>query len=300
MSKDTKQTPITNNNHRKNNYRLWIKRVIVIEALLIGIIIFAYAINGSIIPFGKIDNDTISGFGTFVGGFVGTIFSGAAVIIVLSTYFSQKEELKATRKVLETQNASIATQNFENTFFQLLAGYNRKKNTELFLNPVHRRSQDTNNHLPLIQEAANGIALLIGNITRQRAQNSIEVKGRNDYEIKVNTLKLSFKRFIEEHGHTFESYLHNVYNLIQFVDESNLEYESKIFYIKLIKADLTPFELPILFYWSFSTNSSYPFFSQYIVKYKLLENLQEYAFNGMDTYYELFLKRYPDQNVTPE
>lgn len=69
---------------------------------------------------GRVGNNTISGYGTFVVGLVGSLFSAAAIVLVYQTYKSQKEELNETREELKKQNESLCKQNFESTFFNLL------------------------------------------------------------------------------------------------------------------------------------------------------------------------------------
>lgn len=60
-----------------------------------------------------IDNEYLSAFGDFIGGFIGTLIGLVTIFLVYKTYKSQKEELELSRKLIQKQN-------FESTFFGLL------------------------------------------------------------------------------------------------------------------------------------------------------------------------------------
>jgi len=91
-----------NKSNNDINYKVHEDRVLPFALIIIilgfAIILFtilAYAKNGYINP-DKFINATIIGtFGDFIGGFVGTIFSLATVLLVYLAYQSQKDELNA-------------------------------------------------------------------------------------------------------------------------------------------------------------------------------------------------------------
>lgn len=61
-----------------------------------------------------------SRFGEYIGGVAGTLLALFTLIVLVSTLLVQAAQLVDTRTELQRQSASIAKQNFENTFFRLL------------------------------------------------------------------------------------------------------------------------------------------------------------------------------------
>lgn len=64
-------------------------------------------------------------FGDFFGGTLNPILSFLALFVVLKTYLSQQDELKATQEILKEQSETQKRQQFENTFFELLKIHNQ-------------------------------------------------------------------------------------------------------------------------------------------------------------------------------
>jgi len=88
---------------------------------VIGILIFIgiYACKGHL-SLGELDFKKISSFGDFVGGFIGTIFTIAATLLIWLTYQSQKLEFRKANKLSKQQTKLLNIQKFEGTFFELL------------------------------------------------------------------------------------------------------------------------------------------------------------------------------------
>ena len=102
----------------------WILRVIIgtlilgFAGIIITIFIFYFRNHLSIsqdLAFNKLD-----AFGQFIGGFIGTIFTFAATILIWLTYKTQKEELSQTVEIAKKQSWTLKIQQFENTYFNLL------------------------------------------------------------------------------------------------------------------------------------------------------------------------------------
>ncbi len=64
-------------------------------------------------------------FGDFVGGTLNPILSFLALVVLLKTYSSQREELEDTKTILKEQTATQKKQQFESTFFELLKVHNQ-------------------------------------------------------------------------------------------------------------------------------------------------------------------------------
>lgn len=183
-------------------------------------------------------------FGDLFGG-LNTLFSGLAFSALIYAIYLQhkelklqrlelkqtREELKGQKLQLEAQNKTMQKQNFENTFFELL----------------HLHS-----------ELVRSIELL----SRKRGEN-IVTKGRNCFEYfykrfcdnfpvfrdtsdKLEQITRTNHKLFEEHQADLGHYFRNLYNIIKFVKNSSVE--DKRLYTNLIRAQLSSFELALLFY----------------------------------------------------
>lgn len=59
-------------------------------------------------------------YGDFIGGTLGTFIAGLACWLVYKTYISQKEELDATKSIMDEQSKTMKQQQFETSFYNLL------------------------------------------------------------------------------------------------------------------------------------------------------------------------------------
>ncbi|MBK8511686.1 MAG: hypothetical protein IPL56_05440 [Saprospiraceae bacterium] len=101
-------------NKVKNEILLkWIFYVLLAGGVL-GIAILIYKIYrlGNL-NFDKLSYDVIGVVGDFVGGFIGTLFTIATIILVWLTYQSQKQELQLNQELIKEQN-------YESSFFKLI------------------------------------------------------------------------------------------------------------------------------------------------------------------------------------
>ncbi|RVU01093.1 hypothetical protein EOD41_10795 [Mucilaginibacter limnophilus] len=107
-----------------------IQHVVIITFLISIAILFTtvavYVIDGRLNTNGEINADALSAFGTFVGGLIGTLLAGVTLWVVFLTFESQKEELIATRELLDEQiklsyRADLV---IKNTFWSVLAYVN--------------------------------------------------------------------------------------------------------------------------------------------------------------------------------
>jgi len=102
----------------------------IISGAVIITIFIGYWITGHLWK-DDIDNNYLSAFGDFIGGFIGTLIGLVTIFLVYKTYASQKEELEEQRKLLDAQQNELKLtrttqekQNFENTFFKLYEDLN--------------------------------------------------------------------------------------------------------------------------------------------------------------------------------
>lgn len=99
-------------------FKKYILPILFILSLALSAAVFVvytlYFANSGFITNSKIINPELSShYATFIGGVIGTILTFATIIIVWRTFITQREELNATKHLLDTQK-------FESTFFSLL------------------------------------------------------------------------------------------------------------------------------------------------------------------------------------
>jgi hypothetical protein len=228
-------------------------------------------------------NQVLNDFGTFVGGTVASLWSLAGLFFIYVAFLGQKQqlilqqleikfsqiELKATRLELEgqkeqmmKQNATLKHQRFENTFFQLV-NIHTSIVSSMDLRKIANKS--------IIAEGRDCF-----NNFYQRLQGKInnpEVASLED------TLKAYVSFFIDNQndlGH----YFRNLYHIIKFVATSDLE--NKKTYTNFVRAQLSSYELVLIFYNCLSSYGTEKF-KPLIEEFSLLKNMdKELVFNKTD------------------
>jgi len=217
----------------------------------------------------------LESLGNFSGGAVAAFWSLAGVILIFIAFLGQKlellyqkeelrlnrQELKDTREVLneqkkefELQNQTLLNQNFQNLFFQLLR-----------------------NHADIIHH----IDLGTGNT---------KISGRDCFKEMYGNFKNSFNRLTQEYNSELEKiekayslcfdkyridlshYFRNLYNVVKLIDRSDISNEDKRMYMNTLKAQLSTYELALLFYNCLSSYGSKRF-KPLVEKYNPVNNL---------------------------
>lgn len=236
--------------------------------LLIGLVGFVLLTWVSTI--GWLHDDPDRGtFGDMFGP-LNALYSGLAFVGLIVAILMQKDELKlqrqeleetrkelkGQREQLEAQNKTLQHQNFENTFFQLL-----------------RLQNEIVNSIDIVSYEGK---LLTGRDCfeelHRRLQRSfpktIEPQELNNLEF-INQAYLQFYR---KHQAEIGHYFRNLYNTVKFVDLSDTP--DKRLYTNLIRAQLSSYELVLLFYNTLSELGCQKF-KPLIEKYTLLKTLDE-------------------------
>lgn len=198
-------------------------------------------------------------------GAVNSIFTGMAFVgVVYATLLQRhevdiaREEISRTKEILdkqqdqlELQNKETRRQSFENTFFQLLR---------------------------LLTDLTESIDL--------RHQGSVTKKGKDTFVVFTRRIKKYFidgrdaqhppienyERFYESHNRELGHYFRTFYNIIKYVDNS--EIDNKKFYTNIVRAQLSDSEVAIMFYNGLSKHGTTKL-KPLIEKYSLLKNLND-------------------------
>lgn len=193
--------------------------------------------------------------------FIYVAFLGQQKQIILQSEEIQlnRIDVKATIEELKGQKNQMERQNFETTFFKLIGFLNSIiqdmdvlfiKRDLGFYDPDRKVTEED----ILNGKQVNGrdcFKVIYENHFRHEYYHAIR-NIPDDHELtRDENLKLINQAF----GHTFNkyqsdlgTYFRNLYNILKYLDESNVKKEDKAVYSNLLRAQLSSYELLILFY----------------------------------------------------
>ena len=214
--------------------------------------------------------------GTFgdMFGVVNSLFSGLAFAILILTAHMQRQELelqrkelKDTRKEFNEQNKTMKLQRFENTFFKMLSLYND------IVNNLHTsRSGGISSKRDVFKSVVN---LVASKLTSENSSNPNHVQ---------DTIANAFKEI------DIRQYFKHVVKMIEFVDNSDLD--QNLFYINLIKAQFSDYELVSILYF-LNTDERDKNNIKVLSKYGFFDNLNKDSvhkkYRELDEYNQLLL-----------
>jgi hypothetical protein len=211
-------------------------------------------------------------YGSYLQGTVASLWALAGTFLIFAAFLAQKQqllrqevEIKNQEKQSELQQQSIKLQNFENSFFQLLNLHNQ--NVTQMQIVVERDFGSSPEYRG--RECFKALHHILHNVYGTRT---------GEYETNVERVAEFYSKMFEVYQASLGHYFRTLYHVIKFVDESdtlklgNAEAEKKNRrrYTSLARAQLSAFELELLFY-----NGISPYgekFKPLIEKYGLLEN----------------------------
>lgn len=206
--------------------------------------------------------EAIGQFGDSFGG-LNTLFSGFAFTGIIVSIYLQSKELKETRNELHNQKVEMKAQAdalnkqvFESTLFQLLqlhSGTAASTTVNINGDKKHGRESFTSLFNILINDYM--VWLVIKPV-----------------EDPIDETKIQYQRFHDDYGYAIGHYFRNVYQIMKFIDNSTHSNESKKFYVNLLRAQMSTFELALLFYNCIS-NIGCEKFKPLIEKYEIFEHL---------------------------
>jgi hypothetical protein len=253
--------------------------VLLATFIVLGIYVYKFAV---IFGMGlSSSQETWGQFGDYVGGLLNPFFALAALLALLYTILLQQRELSNTVKALNKQNSTLKKQNIESTFFQLL-NLNNNIVTELQLHIQENRDgfpvDEVNQLLPFriasptINKKYRGRDCLKKlHFILLRAY--ISKVDRGDYvESRGDALSIEYNHFYEKYGHLVGHYFRTLYNIVKFVDESDLASGEKKSYVNLVRAQLSKYELGLLLYSCLSKHGTG--FARWVLHYHLLKHIE--------------------------
>lgn len=178
-------------------------------------------------------------YGDFMGGVLNPILSFVAIMGVLVTIVIQHNELKETRKefkrsadALDKQSTSLNIQNFEAAFFNLLDLHNEIVNGQVLTGDANGKQENG-------RECFNYYYFKL-------IDNALNIKEVVELIPNDKLVDYSYKTFDKKSKKNLEQYFRNLYSTLRFVEKSDIS--NKEYYYELFKAQLSGFELALIFY----------------------------------------------------
>jgi len=223
-------------------------------------------------------------FGEFIGGFVGSLWSLAGILLFYSALVYQREELAEQKgilvtqtdamifqsKELERQNDTLQKQKQEETFFHLLRF-----------------------HIDLVETLtfeSNDIDMQTGKMQKH------QVRGRNTFGEFYNVFKRFYSKYLEhlsdagvdedslkgvietsytsfftEFRYELGHYFRNIINLLLFIDRANEE--DKHFFLSILFSQISVYEMSLIFFHGLTSENKE--LKVFIEKYALMQDLYQ-------------------------
>lgn len=173
-----------------------------------------------------------------------------------------REELRGQKETLQAHNQQIELQNFEGTFFQLLKLHNE------LLDSIDSGSPTQNNFVKgrdCLQHLWESIYCpLYG----RKHSDTYSMKPLS-FEQHTELLRLTDTHFRASKGREIFHYFRSLYNIIKLIDHSSIT--DKTTYINIIRAQLSTYELLLIFYNCHARPESK--FTPLIEKYALFKHI---------------------------
>ncbi len=254
--------------------------------VIIGFVVAVIGLLCFFIP--SISGDlSLNELGDYFAGTVASSWSLAGLFFIYVAFLGQKQqlinqqiemqysqaEIKATRfelagqkEQLVEQNKTFRMQRFENTFFSLLA------NHSTIVNDIDIRRQDPTTLKFSITAQGKDCFMtfyndLYGGCRILAKQNSI-----NQNELSISLTLQSYAAMFKLNQADLGHYFRNLYHILKFIFEEP-ELTNKKRYSNLLRAQLSSFELILLFYNCLSYNGIEKF-KPYIEHFDFLKNLE--------------------------
>ncbi|WP_299880980.1 putative phage abortive infection protein [uncultured Sulfitobacter sp.] len=194
-----------------------------------------------------------------MGDTLAGIFAALALVWIIVTVFLQSNELKEQRKVLQSQrlefkamNASMLSQRFEMTFFEMLSAHNE----------IVRGIDLYNSETGQTTSGRDCFKVFYTRFTKVYREK--QKKGHNG-EI---CLEIAYRNFWKRHQLELSHYFRFLYNVLKFLSENRLTEE---YHGKLFRSQLSDQELLIIFYNCLSPQGER--LIEYVEEFQLFDNL---------------------------
>jgi len=250
---------------------IWAGIIIIIFITII------YAFQ-SYFPFLKVN---FGEYGELIGGTVGSLWALAGAILFYEALKFQRTELKMQRHEIELQrreiieqteqirkqNETLAIQTIENTYFRLMSLHN-----EIVETIITEKNEFTYESVKKKQMISGRKCFVeYYQIFKRIFHTSFEDVLPDSFSTESNKMivEYAFRIFYDEFQADLGHYFRNLFTIFTFID--NADIKNKGFYIKLIRSQLSNYELLMLYFFCLSDRN--PSFKPLIEKYTVFRNL---------------------------
>lgn len=261
------------------------------------------------------DFESYSKFGDGMGGVVGTLWSLAGIFlfylalteqrkdikinqkalnsqiksldIQIEEYRLQRIELEETKRVLRDQSEAFKIQQFESTFFNMLrllqdiindleitVEDNSSTGRDFFKAAFYslKNSWNQNNNLTSDPNQTIKKQDFIQLLMSKNPHGSINDSSIKEFKLK--TIEV-YEDFYSHYHYSLGHYFRFVYNIMKFTINSKLTEDKRYQYINLIQAQMSSYELSLIFYNALSKHGNRMFV--WLEQYGFLENIDNKA-----------------------
>jgi len=213
-------------------------------------------------PLSGMDREELGQFGDS-WGFVTSVFSALAFIGVLFNNGMQRKALKQATRISTEQASFIRHQQFESSLFQMLGLLQEILKDIDISGTSHRTGRDC---FKVFYEIDLRRAYY-NSLTRKRKL-TLEPIALKFYKVNIG---LVFNRVYEKRQQDLGHYFRFLYNIFKFISESDLDQKYKKKYANLVRAQLSNYELLMLFYNCMSAHGGN--FEKYAIEFSLFDNM---------------------------
>jgi len=275
-----------------------------LSILLIGGVIFTVLVYAGVLIYltWPISELSISNSGVFGDsfGFLTSLFSGLAFAGLIITIVMQKKELSLQREELsltreelsgqkqemQAQNETLKVQRFENTFFKMLELLEacRKdifyKGWVMMGNAPSYEGRDAIKHL---------YELYIDSFLHYYIEEGGYGERKKVFKEECKTeegIVREYNEFYKQYGDELGQYYRTLYNVLKLVDRAHF-LDEKTIYTNLVRAQLSRYELSLLFYNCLSDYGKEKM-APLVKEYKILKHLEPSVLqeDNMDIWYK--------------
>ena len=217
----------------------------------------------------------LANYGSYLQGAVASLWALAGVFLIVVAFLAQTRQLRQQDAELENQQEqfrlqqeSSTRQSFENLFFQLL-NLQSKVATE-FRVVLETDEAGAASFKPLYGRLKNAFtqkAFAEFQLANKTKGNQPPLETQREFAIAQYLI--FYKPFQAELGH----YFRNLYHIFKFIKSSGFDHKEQRRYSSLARAQLSPYELTLLFYNCISPLGDK--FKLLIEEFGLLENLEK-------------------------
>jgi|ERR1051326_8003304 hypothetical protein len=210
----------------------------------------------------------LGNWGSYLQGTTASLWSLAGVFLIVTTFLAQRRQLKEQARQFKIQNDSIKRQNFETAFFQLLNLHNQIVTA---IRDVDTKKSYYTEEVPARDSFKTWYESFKNGLWGVRMEE--DERGKTTVKSAPKTLTERYLAFYGAYQGILGHYFRNLYHVFKFVDRS--EIEDKRRYTSLARAQLSQYELALLFYNALTAipPETENKFKPLIEEYGLLENL---------------------------